>query len=550
MNTNLSHTVALAPTIGLKIKHARWTGLVEGTRQLLPIGLGVAAGTCLTWMVLSSKNGAAPQSIPAPILTATPASISGTNETHRSTLRLSRDQQTAIGLSVMNAELGGVTHTLRAPGRIQPDETRYAIITPRASGVVQSVASRVGQEVEAGQLLATIESPEVGQARLDLITRRQLLAVAQTQTNWQQTIYDNTRELVATLEAGKAPSEIHDLFKHRPLGTNRERLISAYADYRLEQSNVERNRRLGRDRAIAPSKLQESEAEFESAQATYQALMDQMEVETRLDHVRAQQALREAETATRVAREHLRILNVDPDSISETESARISAVASASSTESQSAEAESSFPKLRNLISVYDIRAPLAGTIIDQEPLVPGIPVAATDQMFILANLSNVWVEVDIHESDFARLKGRNGATVRIHSPAYPDQAFQGNVVYTGDIVHPQSRTIRLMASAPNAERLLKPGMFVEVEVLGLNESSGSTVQVPATAIVSHQERTFVFVQNGPEVFERREVSITGNSEGPVTIKEGIEPGEPVVTEGAFHLKAELLRLASGESAS
>ena len=106
------------------------------------------------------------------------------------------------------------------------------------------------------------------------------------------------------------------------------------------------------------------------------------------------------------------------------------------------------------------------------------------------------------------------------------------------------------MASAPNAERLLKPGMFVEVEVLGLNESSGSTVQVPATAIVSHQERTFVFVQNGPEVFERREVSITGNSEGPVTIKEGIEPGEPVVTEGAFHLKAELLRLASGESAS
>ena len=547
MNTNLSPPQAITPSAGMTFRKVRWPRIMAVPRQLIPCLLGATLGGCVTWAVLSYSKESGQASSTIPTLAAKPAALFSTTEADQGTLRLTKDQQAAVGLSVTPAGIGPVTHTLRAPGRIQPDESCYAIITPRASGVVQSVALRVGQEVVADQLLATIESPEVGQARLDLITKRQLLAVAKTQTAWQQTIYDNTRELVATLEAGKAPSEIHHLFKNRPLGTNRERLISAYADYRLEQANVERNRRLGRDNAIAPSKLQESEAQFESAQATYQALMDQMEVETRLDHVRAQQALREAETATRVAVEHLRILNVDPETIAESDPGNLPAPTPA---QIQASVGNSTFPTSNNPISVYQIRAPIAGTIIDQEPLVPGIPVHATDQMFILANLSKVWVEVDIHESEFALLHGRNGAEVRIHSPAYPNQSFLGTVFYTGDIVNPQSRTIRLMATAPNPDRLLKPGMFVEVEVMGLEKAADTEVQVPATALVSHDERTFVFVQKGPELFERREVLAIVDPEGPVWIKQGVEPGEHVVTEGAFHLKAELLRLASGESAS
>ena len=135
---------------------------------------------------------------------------------------------------------------LTAPGRVAPNESQFAYITPRAAGVVRSVTAHIGQDVKSGDLLATIDSPEVGNARLELYTRQQALDVAKAQADWQQMIYRNTLELIERLEKGETPEQIQTAFADRAVGENRERLMTAYAQYRLAIATIERNRELSR----------------------------------------------------------------------------------------------------------------------------------------------------------------------------------------------------------------------------------------------------------------------------------------------------------------
>ena len=150
-------------------------------------------------------------------------------------------------------------------------------------------------------------------------------------------------------------------------------------------------------------------------------------------------------------------------------------------------------------VSTYSIWAPFDGTVLDRETIVPGVAVDTTHRIFTIANLSTVWVEASVHESDFDMLARSRGGKIRFRSPAYPDHAFLGRVIYSGDLVDEKSRTVKLLAEADNPERLLKPGMFVDVEVI--SPRPAPAVLVPFSAILTQGGRTLVFVKTGPERF-------------------------------------------------
>jgi RND family efflux transporter MFP subunit len=199
-------------------------------------------------------------------------------------------------------------------------------------------------------------------------------------------------------------------------------------------------------------------------------------------------------------------------------------------------------PKPRDLpVSAYAIWAPFDGTVLDRERIVPGVYVDTTHRIFTLADLSSVWIEVNIHQSDFAALSRSRDAAVWITSPAYPGRRFEAEVLYTGDTVDDKTRTIKLLARAENSDRALKPGMFVEV-ALHL-KGSRQAILIPDAAMVTEDDHMIVFVQTGPERFERRPV-VTGASDGDkVAILKGLEPGDKVVVEGAFKLKAKAVQV-------
>ncbi|MDR3638593.1 MAG: efflux RND transporter periplasmic adaptor subunit [Isosphaeraceae bacterium] len=510
-----------------------------------------------------------------PATAAAPASEAAEQEDRPASVRLSEEQQKAIGLKTVKVTSGSSYDVLTAPGRIAPNETQYAYITPRAAGVVRSVTAHVGQDVKAGDLLATIDSPEVGDGRLELYTRLQTLDVARAQADWQETIFRNTLELVERLRKGQTPDQIHEAFADKALGENREKLMTAYAQYRLAAATIERNRDLFAQKLITPKQFEQVNADYDVARATYQSLMDQMGYGARLANVRAQQAKDQAETAVRAAQERLRILGVKPDgtepevaggkvigvnpdgtlsgpgsdalpatvkpeTILPREGSKRHAVVQPVGAAPEPGEKSKDSP-----VSSYSIWAPFDGTILDREMIVPGVAVDKTHRIFTMANLSSVWVEANVHESDFRMLVRSRGGKVRFRSPAYPDRVFEGEVIYTGDLVDEASRTVKLLARAQNPDRALKPGMFVAVEVFSPDDKSGP--QVPLSALLTHGSRTFVYVRTGPDRFARREIETSVPHGDRVTVRAGLESGEEVVAEGAFKLKALAAQTAGAE---
>lgn len=480
-------------------------------------------------------------------------------------LRVGLDQQKAVGLRTVPVSFGEAYDVLSAPGRVGPDETEYAFITPRAAGVVRTVTAHIGQDVKAGDLLATIDSPEVGQARLDLYTRLQERDIARAQADWQAQVYASTLELLDRIRKGETPERIHDALTDRAVGENRERLMSAYAQYRLAQATMARNRDLHAQRLITDKQFQRVTAEYEVARSAYQSLMDQTGYESRLANTRAGQALKQAEASVRAAQERLRILGVKPDGTEpKVEGGKVVEVAPdgtiGQKDRAPAAEPESILPKdaakfvdpvgahpvgpkaKDTPVSTYSIWAPFDGTILDREMIVPGVAVDTTHRIFTMADLSTVWVEASVHESDFGMLARSHGGKVRFRSPAYPNHVFEGRVIYSGDLVDEKSRTVKLLAEAENPGRLLKPGMFVEVEVR--NPRDEPAVRVPASALLTHAGRTIVFVKTGPERFASREVQADAPEGEAAVVRSGLAPGEEVVVEGGAKLKAMAVKLA------
>jgi multidrug efflux pump subunit AcrA (membrane-fusion protein) len=546
-------------------------------RWIVPVAAGVILASAIGVLIYWNSAGASVSEIQKidRQLSGTPGSEGAPTTRPVSALvvvTLSRDQQDAIALSVVPAALGAATDVIDAPGQIVPDESRFAYITPRAAGIVRTVKARIGQDVQAGFVLAMIDSSEVAKARLNLYTCLQELEIAKTTAQWQKTTYQNTHELVERLRAKALPEKIQREFEDRPLGDNRDKLLTAYAKLRLETENIKSKEDLFKQHVITPKEFREARAEYEIAVATYQGLMDQMEYTNKRARDTAAQALQRVEAEERVAREQLRVLGLPPDGTEpEIKDGRVVGVLPDGSLPVQSrtaaaAAAAKPDPIMgvgdededvsvtpvgaptgadtapKNLpVSTYAIWAPFAGTILDREQIVPGVYADTTHRIFTLADLSSVWVEVAIHESQYGALSRSQDAAVVLSSPAYPGRRFGAEVIYTGDTVDPKSRTIKLLARAENRDRALKPGMFVDV-TLRL-KGALQAILIPDAAILGEDDHKIVFVQTGAERFERR-VVVTGASDGSrVAVLKGIEPGENVVVDGAFKLKSKAIQV-------
>jgi cobalt-zinc-cadmium efflux system membrane fusion protein len=165
--------------------------------------------------------------------------------------------------------------------------------------------------------------------------------------------------------------------------------------------------------------------------------------------------------------------------------------------------------------------------------------VSGETELFVVADLSTVWVRADVFEKDFQAVQGLRGQSVTFQVASYPGRQFVADVFSLGDLVDDQTRATRLLATADNAHGLLKPGMFVEIE-MATGDDAG-VLQLPAGAIQRHADKPFVFVADGAGNFERRDVVLGRLNDELVEITAGLVEGESVVVQGGFALKSELL---------
>jgi cobalt-zinc-cadmium efflux system membrane fusion protein len=181
------------------------------------------------------------------------------------------------------------------------------------------------------------------------------------------------------------------------------------------------------------------------------------------------------------------------------------------------------------------LRAPVSGTVIDRDVVI-GQLADPSKTLFRIGDLSKLWLVAHVFERDAVRVVV--GGTGTASFAALPGKTVDGEIVWIGREVETASRTIPVRLEIPNSDGVLRPGMSATVSI-PVGETSGKVVAVPIAAVQRVGETWAVFSPRGTDVFEVRPVGRGRDLGGEVEILSGLAPGDEVVVDGAFLLKAE-----------
>ena len=299
-------------------------------------------------------------------------------------------------------------------------------------------------------------------------------------------------EVKALLGDPVEPGQTLALFDSLELGEKKAAFLQARTNLDVARRNSEREERLFRQKISAEKEYLEAKGEFERSQAAYQA-----------------------------AREALRLIGL----------------------------ADADIEKITwggkgQPLSYFPLVAPFAGTVVEKHITV-GELVKPDDKPYVIADLSTLWILLDIYEQDLGRI-GRNAKT-RLVVDAYPGELFQGKVTYVSNLLEETTRTAQARVEIPNPEHKLKPGMFVTATIAIPVPDAADVLVIPAAAVQQVRGKPMAFVQEAEGVFVPRELQL-GRDSGPyVEVLAGVQKGEQVVTEGGFYLKSTLLKEEMGE---
>jgi cobalt-zinc-cadmium efflux system membrane fusion protein len=344
---------------------------------------------------------------------------------------LSAEALRTTAIATVPVEQRPLTNEIRATAVIKPNENRLAHVSPPIPGRAIAVKAVLGDRVEPRQVLALLDSLELGEKKS---------AFLQAQTNLEVARRNYERE------AG--------LFKQR---------ISSEKDYL------------------------ETKGEFERSDAAYRA-----------------------------AREALRLVGIADADID-----RI--------TWGGRGEALSHFP----------ILSPFLGTVIEQH-IVVGELIRPEDKVYAIADLRTLWILLDVYEKDLGRVAV--GKDVEVRVDAYPEARFRGTIAYLSDVLDESTRTARARVEVDNADGRLRPGMFATAIVTLPGSAGRPVVVVPDAAIQRVRGQPTAFVEESPGSYLVRPLTLGRQAGDVVEIQAGLQPGERVVTDGAFTLKSLLLK--------
>ena len=186
------------------------------------------------------------------------------------------------------------------------------------------------------------------------------------------------------------------------------------------------------------------------------------------------------------------------------------------------------------------ITAPAAGIVIERQ-VSQGQVAQPGDPLFTVADLSNVWVVGALPEQMARSVQA--GQSVQIEVPALGHEAAQtpiaGKIIYVGDTVSVDTRTVTIRTQVDNKLLTLKPQMLATMKIQGASEK---TLAVPAAAVVRENDRDHVYVQQDENHYRLTPVELGAASGGLRPVLKGLSEGTPVVVEGAFHLNNERKR--------
>ncbi|HZZ28559.1 MAG TPA: efflux RND transporter periplasmic adaptor subunit [Pirellulales bacterium] len=361
------------------------------------------------------------------------------------------------GLDIAVVDQAPIIEALCANGEIIYDQTHLAHLASRVTGTVWRVENQVGQPVRQGDVLALIDSADVGKAKADL--------------------------------------------------------LQAITGVRLRQENVTRLQPLAAEGAVPGKQLREAEAALQEAQirllSAEQTLTNLgMPVETdQFDRLSTQQIAKQIQflglPATITA-------GLEKDATS----------------------------------NLFPLRSPLDGVVVDCK-VVPGESVDTTATIFGVADLTRMWLMLDVRQEDAGRISF--GQPVLFQASDAKSQPVAGNVAWISTEADDKTRTVKVRVDLPNPDHKLRSNTFGSGRVVLRDEPSAMVV--PTEAVHTDGDCSIVFVrdknflQDGSlKFFHVREVRVGVQDGGTSEIIAGLLPGEVVACKNSMVLEAQLLK--------
>jgi cobalt-zinc-cadmium efflux system membrane fusion protein len=356
----------------------------------------------------------------------TPAA--GTNDENRKLLKLTPDEERRANLKFERLALGRHHETAAMFGTVEANRDRFARVLPPVAGRIVRVTANLGDHVEQGTVLATLESPEFGDVRATYLQAR--------------------------------------------------------IEVELTKKSYERARSLAAGGSIAQKEALRAKSDYEKAQAVLVAVTSK-----------------------------LGNLGVAKDTAAGD-----------------------------GVGAALAVTSPLTGTLLEKTAVL-GEYAQSYQPLFTIGDLSSVWIETNLYDRDLGEVAV--GALANVTVNAYPGQSFAGRVTYISSLLDKDTHTVKARVEVANPDGRLKPGMFADVLI---DKGGGDEVlRIPDSALVLMQGQMTAFVKEGGG-FQPRPVRTGERTGGQITIAAGLEPGDEVVVEGVFALKARLLKSQIGDA--
>jgi cobalt-zinc-cadmium efflux system membrane fusion protein len=199
-------------------------------------------------------------------------------------------------------------------------------------------------------------------------------------------------------------------------------------------------------------------------------------------------------------------------------------------------KAQSELKRISEVFSIYGltsesnyyVKSPISGFVIEKK-INRDMQLRSdrSENIFSIAQIDHLWVMANVNETDISKIK--LGYEADIQTLSYPDRIFHGQVDRIFNLLDPQTKTMKVRIPIDNLDYALKPEMSTTV-VLKYSEGK-SMLAVPASAVIFDKSKNFVMIFKDRNNIQTRPVNVYKQSAGLAYIKEGLEPGEVVITE-------------------
>ncbi len=179
--------------------------------------------------------------------------------------------------------------------------------------------------------------------------------------------------------------------------------------------------------------------------------------------------------------------------------------------------------------------APASGVVMSRQPGLEGLAVRPGVEIMHIADLSTLWLEVEVFENQLAFIQPGDPAEITL--TYFPGEVFRGRVLFAEPEVGEQTRTVKLVLRVPNPDEKLRVGMYANVVFRPL--MARNVLAVPRDAVLQTGERSVVIVALGNGRFQPTEVELGVQTDDLIEIRSGLEPGQKVVTSAQFLIDSE-----------